>query len=224
MKTRSHLIPAFAAALLCTTAWFAVWLTAFQPLPARHEMRPDQPKVALLPAGPEPDPLSRPTLFALPAEQGFSGTFPEPRMHLALKLDHPQQPDYYLPRETAASPAPKEIQFTEPASLPQAGQLSAPDTVPFAAAASQPGIFLHLSPGLRLRTDSPFLLDGIGPLPDFLKAHLKVETDGRVSQCFFDTPVDNSALNGALRSLHFHPVPEATDGWLEIRVNPAGDR
>jgi hypothetical protein len=211
--------------LLCATAWFAVWLTAFRPAPAARVTALAHPSAALRPAlASLPDALSRPTLFALPSEQGFSGTFPEARIDQSLKLTHPGQSDFYLPRETAARPAPSQIQFVEPVSLPQAGQLSTPGIArsPATARPSDAGTFLFLSPNLRLRSDSPFLLGSVGPLPDFLRARLRVEPDGTVSQCFFETPLKNSALDGVIRGLHFHPVPESTDGWLEIRVNPGG--
>ncbi len=225
MKTRLHPDLSFAAALLCATAWFAVWLTAFRPAPAARVIHPTNPSVALRPAlASQPDALSRPSLFALPSEQGFSGTFPETRIDQSLKLAHPGLPDFYLPRETAARPAPSQIQFVEPVSLPKAGQLSVPGIArpETAARPSDASTFLFLSPNLRLRSDSPFLLGSVGPLPDFLRAHLRVETDGTVSQCFFETPLENSALDGVIRGLHFHPVQQATDGWLEIRVSPNG--
>lgn len=219
MKTRTQTASAFVGALFCATAWFAVWLTAFKPLPAQRAEAADLPVLALRPAA-ETD-ISRPTLFALPAEQGFSGTFPESYVYKELELRHPQQPDIYLPRGAEAKPARPQIRFTEPVSLPQAGELTVPDSAQNPAA-QQPGTYLFFSPGLQSRTNETIQLSLSGEQPFSVRVQLQVETDGTVSRCFSETPITNT-LTASLLSLCFNPAQNAVDGWIDIRFIPEGN-
>lgn len=219
MKNRTQTASAFAGALFCATAWFAVWLTAFQPLPDRQAETADLPALALRPAGAETA-VSRPTLFALPAEQGFSGTFPEPRVDMPFEHNHPRQPEVYLPRGAEAMPARPETRFTDPVSLPQAGELAFPDSSR-EPSAQPPGTYLFFSPELQSRTNETVRLTLSGEQPLSVRVQLQVEANGTVSRCFSETPV-KSTLTASLRNLRFNPAREAMDGWIEIRFIPEG--
>lgn len=226
MKTRLKISPALGAALLCAILWFAFWLTAFtiQPLiktiPQRH------PTATYLPAGAENTrELLAPTLFALPSAQGFSGVFPETRVHMDLSLNQPEQapqPEFYLQYEPTPRTEPDQVSLIETAPIPRAA-LPAPGTDPIQTAPRPGRIALFLSPELQPRTTEPMHLSISGELPSSVRVSLSVQPDGTVDQAFFETPIENAALAGAIRKLQFKPSATRTDGWLEIRFTPGGD-
>ena len=224
MKTRLQSILIFAGALLCASAWFALWLTAFHPQPVPPPNQPVHPSLALYPAQLADAPhFTQPTLFALPVKEGFSGTFPESRVYLNLKPEHPQQPDFFLQQRPHSKPLRKQIRFIEPVSLPQSGQLTVPGVAQQTDSKPPTGLFLILSPKLQARTDRALQLKGSENLPAFVRIQLKVDPEGAVSQCFFETPLENDALARIIRALRFNPAPTETDGWLELRNIPEGD-
>ena len=220
MKTRDHTVSAIAAALFCAVAWLAVWLTAFRPLPAQSIAAPKLPMVSIRPATPAAErPVQEPSRFALPSQQGFSGTFPASRVDVDLDLNPPEQPDLFLARSTGKKTATRPLRYTEPVSLPQSGRLSLPGTERIEPDL-QPGTYCFLSPELDLRAPNPVLPPLESNLPDVVRIQLRVDADGSVSQCFFETPVTNRALPTVIRAIRFEPAPQTTDGWIEIRSIP----
>ncbi len=221
MKPRIQFTPALTAALLCSFAWFALWLTAFRPGPETPIEPKPRPAVSIRPAiGKSQSPLQSPTLFALPSEKGFSGSFPEGQVDIDLSLEQPRQPEIYLPRQTAAAPAPDQTELIERISLPQ-NKLPAPGAAQTAVIRKPEPVTLFFSPELQPRaaeTKIPANLEA--PPVASARIHLTVRPDGTVAHAFFETPMEHPALLGAIRRLRFAPAPETTSGRLDIRFNP----
>jgi len=223
VKQRLQLSPALTAAILCALLWFAFWLIAFHPRPIRKITATVYPAAIFLPAGAEDiREIRSPTLFALPSEQGFSGTFPESHVNLKLSLDQPDQPKFYLPREPADRTPPTQISLLETVP-PLQSQLPAPGATHTGSAPRPERIALFFSPSLQVRMPDPVELDLSGTLPPSVRIHLTIRPNGTVEQALFETPVENSTLAGAVRKLRFAPAAEQTSGWLDIRFTAGGD-
>lgn len=222
MKSRIQFSPALTLAFLCSLAWFALWLSAFQPA-----LEPPFQPVHLPPVALHPRPegvlrtLQSPTLFARPSAEGFSGTFPENRVDLSLSLERPHQPETYLDRRPAAAPAPDRTQLMiETIPLPQS-DLPAPGAPRTAVERRPERIELFFSAELQTRASETGPLKEIEDLSTAsLRIHLTVRPDGTVAHAFFDTPAEQPALLSAIRRIRFTPEAEETSGWLDIRFTP----
>ncbi len=237
MKHRLQLSPAFAGATACALLWFALWLIPFRPVPLRTMLSPTRPAATFCPAGAETiRELRSPTLFALPSEEGFSGTFPESHINLFVPTAghdvgdplpesriNPADSQYtYLPRAPFARPEPDQISLRE--ALPRLKtDLPSPGACLSSAIPQPDRIALFLSPELQTRTNSPLQLKVSGELPTSVRIHLSICPDGIVDQAIFETPVENETLAGAIRQLRFKPASSRTDGWLELRFTPGED-
>lgn len=217
---------ALGAALLCAILWFTFWLTAFTIQPVIKTIPQRHPPATYLSASAEyPRELLAPTLFALPSAQGFSGVFPESRVYMDLSLNQPKQinhPEFYLPYEPTQRTEPDQVSLIEPAPIPRSA-LPAPGTTPIKTAPRPGRIALFFSPELQPRTNESMQLSIPGELPSSIRVSLSVQPEGTVDQAFFETPVENTALAGAIRKLQFKPSATRTVGWLEIRFTPGGD-
>ncbi len=217
-NTRAYWLVAAA----CSVAWFAFWLSAFQPIQEPTPQPTPQLAVAVCPAtDPTLNTLQAPTLFALPSKQGFSGTFPADRVNVDLSLKRPQHPGTYLSHQPAAAPAPDQTQLTE--SIPRSeSELPAPGGTRTTVIRNPEKIALFFSPELAARATEIETPSEIETLPDAsIHIHLTVRPDGTVAHAFFETPTEQPALLSAVRKLRFTPAPEETSGWLDIRFTPA---
>lgn len=229
MKSRLQITSAFAGPLVCALLWFALWLVPFHPTPMR-DIRP----ALCFPVTFQPNAaeslrdLRSPSLFALPSAHGFSGIFPEPHNALITpstvtdgnnKPNRIESQNLYLPRKPKDRKTPDQVSLQE-AVPPMKRELPIPAPPPRSPVPQSKGISLFLSPELQARTDNPPQLRVPGTLPDSVRIHLGIRPDGTVDQVLFETPVENRALAGALRRLHFKPAAERTDGWLDLRFIP----
>jgi len=223
VKIRVQFTPVLTAALLCAAGWFTLWLFAFRPAPLLPVMPTIHPKVTRLVVEDEAlRKLKTPTLFALPSDLGFSGRFVEDQVNLSLTLEKPAAPARYLPKENSAAPAVNRALLTAETVIPQ-GALPAPGTAPRSAIRPAVGTQLFLSPELKLRASEPPQLNiAAYGLPETVRVNLAVRADGTVEQAFFDTPVTNAALLGAVRQLQFKPSKEKTEGWIDLRFAQEG--
>ena len=224
MKNRFHFNPILALAVACTLLWFGFWIVAFEPAPAPTEkVTATRPTASFWPKGAEPiRALHSPTLFAFPSEQGFSGTFPENNVNLKLSFERPKQPDLYLETNLIPRAQPTHPLVNDKITLPQPA-LPIPTTTQPLSIPQPKGITLFLSPELQARSTDTLELDLSGELPDTIRVELQILPDGTVGQAFFDEPVQNKALLGAIRRLHFAPALDTTTGWLEIRFSERKD-
>lgn len=211
-----------AAALTGAFAWFAFWLTAFQPI-VQHPVQPvPQPSAVL--CHPADEPRQSPTLFALPSKAGFSGDFPPNRVDVPLTLERPRQPETYLSRQPAAAPEPDQTKLVSTISFPQC-DLPAPGAIRTTEPRHAEPIALFFSPSLAPRAQDITLPADIEPLPTgSIRIQLTVLPDGHVVHAFFDEPIKNAALMSAARTLRFSPADEETNGWLDIRFTPAQEK
>lgn len=227
MKTNLQITPELGAALLCALLWFAFWLTAFEIQSVKKMSKATRSLATFLPAGGEhARDFLAPTLFALPNEQGFSGTFPESSVHMDLALDQPEpagRQEFYLPYTPAPRAEPNQISLTENSPLPPRAELPAPGGEHIKSAPRPERFTLFLAPEIQPRTPAPMHLSLPGELPASVRVYLGIRPDGTVDRSLFDPPVKNQALAGAIRKLQFKPAPERTDSWLEIRFTPEGD-
>ncbi len=223
MKIRVQFTPVLTVAILCAVGWFALWLFAFQPATLRPAIPSMRPEVTRLAADDETlRKLKKPTLFALPADAGFSGKFVENQVNLRLTLEKPATPVRYLPKESSAAADVNRALLTAETVLPQ-GTLPAPGTTPCPAIRPAAGTQLFLSPELKPRAGDlpPFNIAASG-LPETIRMNLAVRADGTVESAFFDAPVTNTALLSAVRQLRFIPSKEKTEGWIDIRFAQEG--
>ena len=223
MKIRVQFTPALTVAILCAAGWFALWMFAFRPAPFRQAMSTVHPEVSrLVPDDETLRKLKTPTLFALPSDTGFSGRFVEDQVNLRLTLEKPAAPVRYLPKDNRAAPDINSALLSAETSLPQ-GALPAPGTVPRPAIRPAAGTQLFLSPELKPRACDALQINiEASGLPEIVRVNLAVRSDGTVEQAFFDTPVTNAALLGAVRQLQFKPSKEKTEGWIDIRFTQEG--
>ena len=221
MKSRIQLTPALIFAIACSVAWFAFWLLAFRPIPEPAPQPKIRPAVAICPVtDPTLNTLQAPTLFALPSEQGFSGTFPADRVNVDLSLERPHQPETYLSHQPAATPAPDQTQLIE--SIPRSeSELPAPGGNRTTVIRNPEKIAFFFSPELAPRATGIETPAEIEILPDAsVRIHLTVRPDGTVALAFFESPMEQPALLSAIRKLRFTPAPKETSGWLNIRFTP----
>ncbi|MBI9019988.1 MAG: hypothetical protein JEZ10_01865 [Verrucomicrobia bacterium] len=222
MKSRLQFTPALTVALVCALAWFALWLTAFRPMPERPAKSKPRPAAAFCPSADRTlHALQAPTLFALPSEEGFSGIFPERRVNVNLSLELPRQPETYLSRQPGAAPAPDQTQLIERIPLPQ-NKLPAPGAGRTTVLRQPEPIALFFSPELQPRATEIKSLSGVETLSvASVRIRLTVRPDGNVAHAFFEDPMENAALLSAIRRLRFNPAPEESTGWLDIRFSPS---
>jgi hypothetical protein len=218
VKNRVQLTPALTAALLCAAGWFAFWLFLFRPASQPPVIPPAHPEVIRLIADEQPlSKLKTPTLFALPSAEGFSGRFLENRVDLPLTLEKPSSPVRYLPRENSAVPGMNQALLMEDTAVPQ-GALPIPGVTPRTAVPPATTTQLFLSPELKARAGEIHPLNiSVTGLPETVRVNLAVRPDGMVERAFFETPVTNAALLGAIRVLPFKPAQATTEGWIDIR-------
>ena len=221
MKTRIQFTPALIIAIVCSLAWFALWLSAFRPVP-EPSVSPEPRLVAtVFPATDKTlNPFRAPTLFALPSEQGFSGTFPEERINVHLSLERPLQPETYLPRQPVDTPSPNPTQLTESIPLPES-ELPMPGATRTTVIRQPEKISLFFSPELASRATEIKIPAEINTLPDSsIRIRLSVRPDGGIAHAFFENPTEQPSLLRAIRNLRFTPTSEKTEGWLDIRFTP----
>ncbi|HKL22500.1 MAG TPA: hypothetical protein VJ904_11890 [Tichowtungia sp.] len=237
MKPSPQLTPAFAAAVFCALLWFALWLIPFRPATPQTARTAVPRPAGILPGAADRTPEVRsPVLFALPAEKGFSGTFPQAHINGLISpgetntirplpdpglTEHPAGRPRYLPRTPVERKVPDQVALQE--AIPEIKQdLPAPGTRSTFSVPQPERIALFLSPELQKRTDKPLTLDLPGTLPPSVRIHLGIRPDGTVDQVLFDQPVENKALAGAIRKLRFTPAAGRTDSWLDLRFTPGG--
>lgn len=218
MKTCIQFTPETTLAILCATGWFALWLLVFQPKPVPPQIPVTDPEFIRLIADDETmNRLKAPTLFALPSIEGFSGKFLETRIDLPLTLEKPTDPARYLPRKKTPSPAINPALLMGKTAFSQR-PLPVPDNTPSTRNPQPDAIQLFLSPELSRRSGRPLSLTvAKAGLPDTLRVNLTVRADGTVESAFFEEPVANTALAGAIRKLQFKPGKQKTEGWMDIR-------
>ncbi len=208
-------------AAVCSLAWFTFWLSAFRPIPEPEPRLESHLVAAICPAtDPALQTLQAPTLFALPSEQGFSGTFPEKQVNVRLSLERPRQSETYLSRQPVAAPAPDQTQLIE--SIPHSeSELPAPGGNRTTVIRTPEKIVFFFSPELAPRATGIKPPAEIESLSDAsVRIRLTVRPDGTVAHAFFETPMEQPALLSAIRKLRFTPTPEETSGWLDIRFTP----
>jgi hypothetical protein len=225
VKIRIQLTPASAGALLCTVAWFALWLLAFRPALPEPVIKASHPEfIRLIADDATLDKLKTPTLFALPSTEGFSGPFfLENRIDLRPALEKTNSPIRYLSPEKIDSPgAVDRSQLMEETALPRSA-LPAPGAAPRTAIRPAAETQLFFSPELKLRAgDTPQLSGASAGMSGTLRVNLTIRTDGTVEYVFFETPVTNTALLSAIRQLRFKPASEQTESWIDIRFAQEG--
>lgn len=218
MKIRLQLTPALTAALLGAAGWFAFWLFAFRPAPLQPPVPPARPEVTRLVTDDKIlRKLKAPTLFALPAADGFSGRFVENRVDLRLTLEKPASPVRFLPPDnTPASGINRTLLPADP--LLEPGALPVPGTAPHRAELRTEDPRMFLSPKLELRAAGAQKLNiAAQEQPETIRVNLTVGPDGTVDLARFDAPVTNAALLSAVRQLKFKPADGQTEGWIDIR-------
>jgi hypothetical protein len=222
VKKALQFSPALVIATLLAILWFAIWLSLFEPIGVTRAEPSIAPTTTYLPVIDEPfRTLRSPMLFALPSQYGFSGTFPARYATAEISLEAPQQKEFVLAREAVRTPPPStrtldpvpllEEALTRPAIGPKPPTLPQPEQTAF-----------YFSKELQQRLVENPSLDIPGALPDSVKASVTVLPNGKVGQLFFDTPLENPALAGALRKLKFRPADGYTSGQLEIRFVSEG--
>jgi hypothetical protein len=228
VKIRVQFTPELTAALLCAGGWLILWLFAFRPAPLHPAIPSPHPEVTRLVTDDETlRKLKTPTLFALPSDDGFSGRFPEDdgfsgrfldnQVNLNLTLEKTNSPARYLSPEKSAAPGVDRSLLMTKTALPKS-ELTAPGTSPRPAIRPVAGTRLFLSPELKLRTEDPQQLNVVSSgLPETIRVHLAVRSDGTVEYAFLETPVTNTALLSAVRQLQFKPARGKTEGWMDIR-------
>jgi len=235
VKHTLQLSTAMGIATIFALLWFALWLVPFRPAPP-----PGAPAPAARPAAflnteiQDQQGLKSPALFALPSKKGFSGGFPEAGINLLMpsgeagagsllpesSLREPEPPRY-VARKPAERESPDQVSLQE--AIPELKmELPAPATRPMSSVLQPKKIALFLSPELQTRTDEPLELKLSGTLPPSVRVYLGIRPDGTVDQVLFGTPVENSALAGAIRKLRFKPAARRTDSWLDLRFTPGG--
>ena len=218
MKPPLQITRPLGIALGAATLWVAFWLVAFRPVtPTRPVVRRPIARLSVARLSDIPDFID-PALFALPSRQGFSGDFPADRLNSGPRFTSPEQQQYFLEagviREGDPNPAP--LYHTV---RPVQTELPRPNAAD-AAPALPPGLHLSVSPELSDRATATALPELSGDLPAYARVHIRVEPNGTVSRCFFDTPPPTDALPAAVRSLRFAPAPHPVDSWIEIRSIP----
>jgi hypothetical protein len=217
VKTRIQFTPLLIGVLLGAAGWFLFWLFAFRPAPARAFAATAHPKVTRMTADDQTlHRLKDPTLFALPSDEGFSGSFIGDRVDLHLSLEKPASPIRYLPQTTAATPGVDRVLLSGETELPQ-NPLPIPGAIQRPATQPAAGIQLFPSPELKSRSDTLQLHVIQTGLPETIRVNLSIRADGSVEHALFETPVTNAALLSAVRQLRFKPAAEPIDGWIDIR-------
>jgi len=222
LKTSPSSKRVYWLAAACSLAWFIFWLSAFRPIPELALQQESRPSAAVCSAtDPILNTLQAPTLFALPSEQGFSGTFPEDQVHVDLSLERPHQPETYLSRQPVATPAPDQTLLIK--SIPHSeSELPAPGGNRTTVMRNPEAIAFFFSPELASRATEIEPSAKIEPLfATSVRIHLTVRPDGTVAHAFFESPTKQPALLSAIRKLRFTPTPKETSGWLDIRFTPA---
>jgi hypothetical protein len=218
VKTRIQFTPLFTGVLLGASGWFLFWLFAFRPVPVRTFAAAAHPGVTRTIVDDQPlHKLKDPTLFAFPADEGFSGRFIGNRVDLYLSLEKPASPTRYLPQTTTAAPGIDRVILSGENELPQ-NPLPIPGATQRPALQPAAGIQLFPSPELKSRAGDALQLnltpDG---QPETLRVNLSIRADGSVEHALFETPVTNAALLSAVRQLRFKPAAEPDEGWIDIR-------
>lgn len=224
MKTRIQFNPELILALGCAAGWFSLWLFALRPVAVRPQIASAGPEFIRLIADDETlNRLKAPTLFALPSIEGFSGEFLEKRIDLPLTLEKPSDPARYLPRTPPRAPAINPELLMEKTAVSQ-NPLPIPGDTPQAATPPAAATQLFLSPELSRRAEGPLSLTiSRTGLPDTLRVNLTVRADGTVESAFFEQPVTNTALAGAIRTLRFKPGKQKTEGWMDVHFPTEGN-
>ena len=225
MNPRLQLTPEFSAALLCAAAAAGLWFSVFRPAFPGTASVPARPELIRLIADDETlDKLKTPTLFALPSEEGFSGKFLKDRMDIRHLYEKPASPARYLPNREIPAPGIDKALLNRESLLPQEA-LPVPGTAlrtPFSADAATR---LFFSPELEARRSDDHL-PGVfrSGIPETVRVNLAVRPDGSVEYALFETPVTNTALLRAVRQMNFRPSAKQTQGWMDIRFVPEGEK
>jgi hypothetical protein len=224
VKTRIQFTPETTLAILCAASWFILWLLIFQPASIPPHIPFAGPEFIRLIADDETlNKLKAPTLFALPSPEGFSGEFLETRIDLPLTLEKPSDPARYLPRQNLPVPAINPALLMGKTAFLQS-PLPIPGDMPPAITPPPTATQLFLSPELSRRAEGPLSLTIKKPgFPDTLRANLVIRADGTVESAFFEQPVTNPALAGAIRNLQFKPGKQKTEGWIDVRFPTEGN-
>ncbi len=209
-------------AAVCSVAWFAFWLSAFRPVPEPAPQPKFRLPAAICPAtDPALNTLQSPTLFALPSEQGFSGTFPADQVNVRLSLEQPRRSETYLSRQPTSTPTPDQTQLFE--NIPRSeSELPAPGGNRTPVLRNPKPIAFFFSPELASRATGikpPVEIES--PSAASVRIHLTVRPDGTVAHAFFERPAEQAVLLISVRKLRFTPAPKETSGWLDIRFTLA---
>lgn len=227
MKFRIQLTPELTAAVLCTAGWYLFWLSAFRPVPVHTtELAAlPLPSVTLLTGMDQTlQRIQNPALFALPAQEGFSGDFLKTRIGMRLSLEKPVEPARYLERRSTSAPAIDSRFLTSGLRLPTAA-LPVPGATKPAARPPAQTTRIFFSPELASRAENIGTLNlPAAGLPENIRVHLTIREDGTVSHAFFETPVTLAALISAVRELRFAPGEKPARGWIDIRFAQEGPR
>lgn len=217
MKTRIQFTPLLIGVLLGAAGWFFFWLFAFRPAPVRTFAAAAHPGVTRIAVDDQLlHKLKDPTLFALPSDEGFSGSFIGNRVDLHLSLEKPASPIRYLPQITAAAPGVDRVLLSGETELPQ-NPLPIPGATQRPAPQPAPGLQLFPSPELKSRSDALQLNVIQTGLPETVRVNLSIRADGSVEHALFETPATNAALLSTVRQLRFKPAAEPSEGWIDIR-------
>lgn len=226
MKPSLQLTPEFSAALLCAAAAAVLWISLFRPaLPGPAAAAPARPELIRLIADDETlDKLKTPTLFALPSEEGFSGKFLESRMDLRLIHEKPASPARYLPNREIPAPGVDTALLNGKSLLPQEA-LPVPGSAPRTSLPADTATRLFFSPELEVRRSDNHLPGAfLSGVPETVRVNLAIRPDGSVEYALFETPVTNTALLLAVRQMNFKPSEKQTEGWMDIRFVPEGEK
>ncbi len=208
-------------ATVCAIAWFAFWLSAFQPS-SNTAPQPKTQRSATLCSSTDPtlNTLQSPTLFALPSKQGFSGTFPADQVDVTLSLERPHQPETYLTHQPVAAPIPDQTQLIE--SIPRSeSELPPPKKNRTTNTRKPENIAFFFSPELAARATNIKPPKKLYTLPQTtVRIHLSIRPNGTVKHAFFENPTKQPALLSTIRGLRFDQAYEKTSGWLNIRISP----
>lgn len=216
-KLHSHLV--ILAAFLGAAGWFALWLLAFDPAPVTTaEPKPVPAAIRLLESKNIVRPIQSSRVFAAPSAEGFGQGFLGTRIEMRPILESPVASSHFLPRHTFETPPLdrsklREQIITEKQNLPVPGATEKP-----VRPAPAPVEFFF-DPVLQPRVPVNLALD-VTPAQQLqtFRIRLTIESNGRVSRAFFDTPAPQNILL-AVRALQFKPAANVDEGWLELRLN-----
>ena len=221
MKKRLQFNSTLPLALLCSLGWFALFVFAFEPAEAPQPVWTSIPLIQRIqPIDPMLSELQKPTLFAQPSEEGFSGIFPEKTLQRPLSFKPARRQTAYLSRRPAPAPLPDQGNLIQRVSLPQ-NELPAPDYESTTVLRTPRETDLFFSPTLLPRIPQSFAFEPPKTSAALsIRVHLTVRPDGTIAHVFLDSATDQPTLLSAIRKIRLAPAPETTEGWMDLRITP----